>query len=233
MAQLFGLNMQTRQELRQQINESFTIDELQTLCSDLGVDPEAIPGKAGGKPYYAGQLVSYFETRGLVPTLLVALRVARPHIDWSYTPTLPSATSVVTPTKLPILKRWWPVIVVLVFILAGVFYSLFLRQSSVGLLAKADPVDVGETTPLSNEALGRAVSVWVDYGCVVLLSDPVKNDDQLRICQATREIPADWQKKTRRVGIDCKSRSAKTVHAIIYGRPDFEDKVWEFQFGGC
>jgi tetratricopeptide (TPR) repeat protein len=91
--------MTERQRFRDQIVASFSMDELETLCRDLGVDPDVIPDKDEGKAIWTDQIIAYFERRGKMPALLAALQHARSEQTWAYTPatmSLPDA-----PRKLP------------------------------------------------------------------------------------------------------------------------------------
>jgi hypothetical protein len=92
--------MTERQRFRDQIVASFSTDELETLCRDLGVDPDVIPDKDEGKEIWVDQLIAYFERRGKVPALLAGLQHARGGQTWAYTPTVMSLPDV--PRKLPI-----------------------------------------------------------------------------------------------------------------------------------
>lgn len=92
--------MTERQRFRDQIVASFSMEELETLCRDLGVDPDVIPGKDEGKEIWADQIITYFERRGKVPALLAALRHQRSDQTWGYTPASISLPDV--PRKLPI-----------------------------------------------------------------------------------------------------------------------------------
>jgi tetratricopeptide (TPR) repeat protein len=87
--------MTERQRFRDQIVASFSTDELETLCRDLGVDPDLIPDKDAGKEIWVDEIVAYFERRGKVPALLAGLQHARGGQTWAYTPaamSLPDAT---------------------------------------------------------------------------------------------------------------------------------------------
>ncbi len=92
--------MTERQRFRDQIVASFGTDELETLCRDLGIDPDIIPGQDQGKEYWVDQIIAYFERRGQVPALMSALRQRRSEQTWAYTPA--AGISAVAPRKMPI-----------------------------------------------------------------------------------------------------------------------------------
>jgi hypothetical protein len=64
--------------LRQVLVDHFDVDELKTLCVDLGEDYQALPGE--GKVSKARELVAYFERRNRVSELLAEIRKARPDV---------------------------------------------------------------------------------------------------------------------------------------------------------
>ncbi len=97
-------------------------------------------------------------------------------------------------------------------------------------LTAADHVKVSDIKVLPNEARVTLASIKVDGGCVVLLSQPESDDDQLRICQNTPVVPAAWQTKTVRIGADCASRSARGPIAVVYANPAYDVRTWEFSF---
>ena len=107
--------MASRAELRQNIVDAFSLEDLITLCADLGVDADLIPGRDKGKEYWVDQLIAYFERRDQTPALLAKLRAERPRIDWTYTEANSAPTN-----RLPALPIPWLVaaagIIVLVIV---------------------------------------------------------------------------------------------------------------------
>jgi hypothetical protein len=67
-------------ELRQILTERFSESELQTLCFDLGVDYEGLPG--AGKTDKARELVSYLARHHRVHELVQVGQQLRPDISW-------------------------------------------------------------------------------------------------------------------------------------------------------
>lgn len=67
-------------ELRQKLEEYFNISELKTLCVNLGIDYENIPG--GTKEAMVRELVLYFERNGRLSHLLQHCRQLRPNVEW-------------------------------------------------------------------------------------------------------------------------------------------------------
>ena len=64
-----------RVAIRNALRDRFSAEELRTLCFDLGVDYDDLPGDT--KPAKAQQLVEYTERRGQTDRLVAAIRSAR------------------------------------------------------------------------------------------------------------------------------------------------------------
>ena len=69
-----------RQMLRQNLEVSFNLDELQALCFDIGVDYEDIGGD--GQSTKALKLILYCQRRGLIVELLRRCQELRPKVMW-------------------------------------------------------------------------------------------------------------------------------------------------------
>ena len=67
-------------QLRQGLVASFNSDELETLCSDIGVDYENLEGSA--KEAKARELIAYLSRRGQLQTLLDYCVQHRPEYAW-------------------------------------------------------------------------------------------------------------------------------------------------------
>jgi hypothetical protein len=63
--------------LRKQLNASFDIEELKTLCSDLGVDYDSLTGE--GKAAKVRELIAYYDRRGTTDELIMAAYRLRPN----------------------------------------------------------------------------------------------------------------------------------------------------------
>ncbi|MCB8943613.1 MAG: NACHT domain-containing protein [Ardenticatenaceae bacterium] len=72
-------------QLRQILLDYFDQEELITLCFDLGVDYESLPG--AGKANKARDLVAYLQRHGRLPQLLTLGQQERPHVQWPSLPT--------------------------------------------------------------------------------------------------------------------------------------------------
>ena len=68
--------------LRQDIVEHFDEGELKTLCFDLRIVYDSLPGD--GTAAKALALIYYFQQRNEVPRLLTQLRKERPNVMWTY-----------------------------------------------------------------------------------------------------------------------------------------------------
>ncbi len=66
--------------LRQALVRDFGIEELRTLCYDLGVDYDDLPGE--GKEAKARELVASLERRGETDSLIAACSWRRPNSFW-------------------------------------------------------------------------------------------------------------------------------------------------------
>jgi hypothetical protein len=67
-------------QIRQLIGELFTIEEMNTLAMDLGINYEEIKGNTVIEK--ARELVLHCERRSLIDTLIQFCQVARPHAPW-------------------------------------------------------------------------------------------------------------------------------------------------------
>jgi len=72
-------------KLRANLTEYFSVDELELLCFDLGIDKGKIPGKDKGKDYFVSELLSYMQRRDMIPRLLIACCQNRPNVRWEDT----------------------------------------------------------------------------------------------------------------------------------------------------
>jgi len=75
------------------IGRSFDLEELRTLCFELGITCDALGGE--GRVGKARELLLWAERHGRLPELLAALRRARPAVDW------PAAESLTAPVAPP------------------------------------------------------------------------------------------------------------------------------------
>jgi hypothetical protein len=69
-----------RATLRQQLDQYFNLEELRTICFDLGIDFEHLEGVT--KVDKARELVVYLERRARVKDLTDLCRRLRPHVEW-------------------------------------------------------------------------------------------------------------------------------------------------------
>ncbi len=70
----------SRAVLRQLLTDFFSDSELRTLCFDLNIDYESLPGM--GKADKAREVVVYAKHHGLLSVLVVECRRLRPHVAW-------------------------------------------------------------------------------------------------------------------------------------------------------
>ncbi len=67
-------------QLRQNLIECYNDEELRTLCFDLGVDYDNLPGRA--KADKARELLSDVDHRGRIPDLIKLCSMQRPNVPW-------------------------------------------------------------------------------------------------------------------------------------------------------
>lgn len=92
--------MSSRAQFRQNLIKAFSNEELQTVCFDLGLDPETLPGHDEGKARWAENILRYFELAGRVPDLARELQKQRPNLDWGAG--WPAAQPITPPTPDPL-----------------------------------------------------------------------------------------------------------------------------------
>ncbi|HWQ11750.1 MAG TPA: hypothetical protein VNL77_03065 [Roseiflexaceae bacterium] len=66
--------------LRERLAAAFSLEEIRTLCADLGVEFEDLPGQT--REARAQDLIEHCERRGLTHQLLARCRELRPHLTW-------------------------------------------------------------------------------------------------------------------------------------------------------
>lgn len=88
-------------QLRDLILEHFSDDDLRSLCFDLGIPYEDLPGES--RPAKARELIIYMKNRGRLPELIDRGRVLRSHVTWpDSTPITAQVASV--PLSTPLIK---------------------------------------------------------------------------------------------------------------------------------
>jgi hypothetical protein len=75
------MSRSSRIRLLQNLTAFFSLDELQTLCFDLGIDFDDLPGT--GKVNKARELIAFLERRGNLAKLVAEARRQRPVVNWS------------------------------------------------------------------------------------------------------------------------------------------------------
>jgi hypothetical protein len=92
--------------LREALDQTFSKDELRTLCVDLGIDYEDIPGD--GKDSLVRELVAYVERRGRLPELIAYVQRARPHLNLMLPESRPEPLVLAPPPAKPpsAIPRW-------------------------------------------------------------------------------------------------------------------------------
>jgi hypothetical protein len=108
-----------RAALRQQISEYFNLDELKTICFDLGVDIESLSGQ--GREAKARELVDLFQRTSRITDLLAMLQAQRPDVEWEAAYQRPEKWPVIGKSNR--LNKW--VFGLLILFLAGALIILW------------------------------------------------------------------------------------------------------------
>jgi hypothetical protein len=93
-----------RKELRQLLERHFNEEELRTLCFDLGIDYDALPGT--GKAGKARELVAFSDRRGRIEELIALGAQMRPRVPWPDVPKSPSSVKVVKDNRSRLSDDW-------------------------------------------------------------------------------------------------------------------------------
>ncbi|MCL5995572.1 MAG: hypothetical protein M1546_05885 [Chloroflexi bacterium] len=80
MATPVNRKLTTRVALRQNLERYFSVEDLQILCSDLGVEYDGLPGD--GKSTRVLAIIRHLEKAGRIPELLHHCAELRPLVDW-------------------------------------------------------------------------------------------------------------------------------------------------------
>lgn len=86
--------------LRQGLTTQFKLDELISLCTDVGIDFEDLGGE--GKNGKARELIAYCQRRGQLEALVALCEILRPQFPWRN----PSAPILPHPTPFPPRSIW-------------------------------------------------------------------------------------------------------------------------------
>ena len=70
-------------QLRQQLDDSFSREELETLCFDMGVDYEDLVGAGGPKSALTRNLIAYLIRRDRLSDLVEKCSEVRPNVKWT------------------------------------------------------------------------------------------------------------------------------------------------------
>lgn len=75
-----GNHVEARAQLRRDLTEYFSAEELKTLCFDFGIDYDDLPGE--DKSAKARELITYLKRRSRISDLIKACYSERPQIPW-------------------------------------------------------------------------------------------------------------------------------------------------------
>jgi formylglycine-generating enzyme required for sulfatase activity len=87
-------------DLRQQISEAFSQEELGILCHDLGFDYDELPADRG-KSGKVVELIRVFHRQNRLSELIAALHTERPNISWPDPASLPPLSGLLGDSSLP------------------------------------------------------------------------------------------------------------------------------------
>jgi hypothetical protein len=145
-------------ELRKAISSRFTVEEIQDICFELGIEYQNMSSRLNT---LARELVEHCERTNRLPELLNACRRARPQFDdWKYTPTQERLIKSIEPTnkedsifkKLPKKLDWNTrnLTRVAIFLLVGILITAFLFSNSNPLrtiVSSLEPTPTSTNTP--------------------------------------------------------------------------------------
>ena len=99
-------NHSGRARLRKALTNLLNDEELRTLCFDLEINYDTLPGREiNGK---IQELIARFEKAGHIPALIAACRELRPHADWDEIAAAYAQARAARPALTPSRPRRWP-----------------------------------------------------------------------------------------------------------------------------
>ena len=204
--------MATRHVFREQLAALFSNEEIETICRDLDVDPENIPGREKGKLYFADQILRYFETRERIPELQAALKQARPKADWQVDLTSADTAGADLPARLHGLPKFT--------LLGGGAIALLIIGLAVAALARLSPGIVVAPTVLPTLEPTQVPKSMPRNGYNIFVADigQVDAGGVLKLA-AGQELSADFVKT---LGAELNDSAVLPPEA----RADFPPKVW-------
>ena len=69
-------------QLREQLDEYFSVDEIRTLCFDIGVDSEELASGSAPKSTLTRNLITYLVRRDRLNDFILVCEQARPNVQW-------------------------------------------------------------------------------------------------------------------------------------------------------
>jgi hypothetical protein len=69
-------------QLRQQLDEHFSVEEIRTLCFEMGVDSEELALGGAPKSTLTRNLITYLVRRDHLPDFILICEQARPNVQW-------------------------------------------------------------------------------------------------------------------------------------------------------
>ncbi|MCS7061451.1 MAG: trypsin-like peptidase domain-containing protein [Anaerolineae bacterium] len=121
-----------RTRLREGLVQCYNLSELETLCVDLNVDYDVLPGE--DKISKSRELIGYLERRGLLESLLEYCRKDRPAFNWEAVKEVEPTTPTVSPAPLApsILETDWQAEFNIRFLKAAVVW-VTVAKPSIGM----------------------------------------------------------------------------------------------------
>ncbi|HRX01089.1 MAG TPA: hypothetical protein P5280_16455, partial [Cyclobacteriaceae bacterium] len=129
-------------ELRRLITEHFSIEELRTLCLDLGIDDESVFADGKNKETWVRELIKRIKREKRLDELISHLQNRRPNVIW------PKLSLPDTPPNKPVVKNSKPVfsrflMVIAIVVAVGWFGFPYLRN----ILPIATPIPTPTHVP--------------------------------------------------------------------------------------
>jgi Tfp pilus assembly protein PilF len=157
----------TPKNLREGIVDVYSKEELEILCTDLGVKYDLLSGDT--LPYKAQNLIEYMQRRGKLPVLITTLKEERPHINWDAVAGGKGGQGATSPfpgSSTPYQRKWIAIAMIVVLGVVGSVWSLLLTPTNT-----ANPTPNPGTTSLQTVVeyyvQGKKLSKEGDYDAAI------------------------------------------------------------------
>ena len=147
----------TRAQFRQQISNSFDIEELKTLCFDLELDYDTISGE--NKDAKIRELIKLMQRKDRMPQLVLQLKKSRPNKNWEEILQTNQVYDSITKRK-PLIFILF-IFLISILVVLGINYSLNQPTSNQNLLLAASfekPIVISSSSPTPDKVSEQPTS---------------------------------------------------------------------------